>query len=157
MHATVQLRLPSQYMAATLYFCTSTFAHSSDRACKQVGTEKLILTGRLRIALKPLIDDLPVVAAIQVLLLRMLLKACVTGMSSYRSLGPRSLGFAKRPLPCGQHNLLLLLRPMQANDLAISQLCSRQEVKKAAFPCVSFAAPSTIACRWHLWRCHHSV
>ena len=32
----------------------------------QVGTEKLIVTGRIRISLKPLIDDLPVVAAIQV-------------------------------------------------------------------------------------------
>ena len=36
----------------------------------QVGTEQLIVTGRVRIALKPLIDDLPVVAAIQVCLHR---------------------------------------------------------------------------------------
>ena len=32
----------------------------------QVGTEKLIVTGRIRIALRPLIEELPVVAAIQV-------------------------------------------------------------------------------------------
>ena len=32
----------------------------------QVGTEKLILNGRVRIIMKPLMDELPIVGAIQV-------------------------------------------------------------------------------------------
>ena len=34
-------------------------------ACLQVGTEKLIVQGRVRLTLKPLMDELPIVGAIQ--------------------------------------------------------------------------------------------
>ena len=34
--------------------------------CVQVGTEKLIVNGRVRLILKPLLDELPIVGAIQV-------------------------------------------------------------------------------------------
>ena len=34
--------------------------------CEQVGTQKLIVTGRIRLSLKPLMDDLPIVGAVHV-------------------------------------------------------------------------------------------